>query len=67
VSFGEQHQRRQRARPPTLWRRTQGRVAEDVNAHRHDKVIYLLLCGGGKSTQKRDIERAKAILAALKE
>lgn len=34
---------------------------------RRGKVIYLLLCGGDKSTQKRDIKRAKAMLAALKE
>ena len=34
---------------------------------RRGKVIYLLLCGGDKSTQKRDIRRAKAMLAALKE
>jgi putative addiction module killer protein len=34
---------------------------------RRGEVIYLLLCGGDKSTQKRDIKRAKAMLAALKE
>lgn len=34
---------------------------------RRGTVIYLLLCGGDKSTQARDIKRAKAILAALKE
>jgi putative addiction module killer protein len=34
---------------------------------RRGKVIYLLLCGGDKSTQRRDIKRAKAMLAALKE
>ena len=34
---------------------------------RRGKVIYLLMCGGDKSTQKRDIKRAKAMLAALKE
>ena len=34
---------------------------------RRGKVIYLLLCGGDKSSQKRDIKRAKAMLAVLKE
>lgn len=34
---------------------------------RRGTVIYLLLCGGDKSTQARDIKRAKAILATLKE
>lgn len=34
---------------------------------RRGKVVYLLLCGGDKSTQKRDIRRAKAMRAALKE
>jgi len=34
---------------------------------RRGQVIYLLLCGGDKSTQKRDIKRAKAMLASLKE
>ena len=34
---------------------------------RRGKVVYLLLCGGDKSTQKRDIKRAKAMLATLKE
>jgi putative addiction module killer protein len=31
------------------------------------KLVYLLLCGGDKSTQKRDIKQAKAILMAFKE
>lgn len=31
------------------------------------KLVYLLLCGGDKSTQRRDIKRAKIIMAALKE
>jgi putative addiction module killer protein len=30
-----------------------------------DKVFYLLLCGGDKSTQKRDIKRAKAMLKEI--
>jgi putative addiction module killer protein len=34
---------------------------------RRGRVVDLLLCGGAKSTQKRDIKRAKAMLAALKE
>jgi putative addiction module killer protein len=34
---------------------------------RRGKVVYLLLCGGDKSTQRRDIKRAKAMLATLKE
>jgi len=34
---------------------------------RRGAMIYLLLCGGDKSTQKRDITRAKVMLAALKE
>ena len=34
---------------------------------RRGKVVYLLLCGGDKSSQKRDIKRAKAMLAAFKE
>jgi putative addiction module killer protein len=31
------------------------------------KLVYLLLCGGDKSTQKRDIKRAKAILTTFEE
>ena len=30
-----------------------------------DNVIVLLLCGGGKSTQQKDIEKAKAIKKEL--
>ncbi|MFC5524759.1 type II toxin-antitoxin system RelE/ParE family toxin [Rhodanobacter ginsengisoli] len=31
---------------------------------RKGKTLYLLLCGGDKSSQQKDIERAKKILAA---
>jgi putative addiction module killer protein len=34
---------------------------------RTGKVIYLLLCGGDKSTQKKDIKMAKAILRSLED
>jgi putative component of toxin-antitoxin plasmid stabilization module len=30
-------------------------------------MVLLLLCGGGKSSQARDIERAQLILAGLDE
>ena len=32
---------------------------------RKGKVVYLLLCGGDKATQKRDIKQAKALLKSL--
>lgn len=32
-----------------------------------EKVVYLLLCGGDKSTQKRDIARAKVLRKQLEE
>jgi putative addiction module killer protein len=32
---------------------------------RRGSVVYLLLCGGDKSSQKRDIKRAKAMLDTL--
>lgn len=32
---------------------------------RRGDVIYLLLCGGDKSTQPRDIRQAKALLKSL--
>lgn len=32
---------------------------------RRETVVYLLLCGGDKSTQKKDIKQAKAILKQL--
>jgi putative addiction module killer protein len=31
------------------------------------RVVLLLLCGGDKSTQKRDIERAKRLLRDIRE
>ena len=31
-----------------------------------DKVLVILLCGGDKSTQSRDIEKAKEILKELR-
>ena len=33
---------------------------------RHGEVVYLLLLGGNKSTQKRDIKRAKDMARTLK-
>ena len=32
---------------------------------RRQKIVYLLLCGGDKSTQKKDIALAKKILGSL--
>lgn len=34
---------------------------------RRGSVVYVLLCGGDKSSQKRDIKRAKALAKELKE
>ena len=34
---------------------------------RSGRVVYLLLCGGDKSTQKQDIKRSKALLKGLEE
>lgn len=34
---------------------------------RKGKIVYLLLCGGDKSTQRRDILRAKDLLQTLGE
>ncbi|KIA79038.1 addiction module protein [Chromobacterium piscinae] len=34
---------------------------------RRGKVVYVLLCGGDKSSQKRDIQHAKALLKNLPE
>ena len=38
-----------------------------VYAVRRGTVVYLLLCGGDKSTQRRDINRAKTLAKALPE
>jgi putative addiction module killer protein len=32
---------------------------------RRGKVVYLLLCGGDKTTQKQDIQRAKVMLEKI--
>ena len=34
---------------------------------RQKRVLYVLLCGGTKSSQKRDIERAKKMVYKLRE
>jgi putative addiction module killer protein len=34
---------------------------------RQGQVVYLLLCGGDKSTQKRDIKRAKDLVQEIEE
>jgi putative addiction module killer protein len=34
---------------------------------RQGQVVFVLLCGGDKSSQKRDIKRAKALAGELKE
>jgi putative addiction module killer protein len=34
---------------------------------RRDKVVYLLLCGGDKSSQARDVREAKRILRDVEE
>ena len=34
---------------------------------RRGDVVYVLLCGGDKSTQSRDVERAKALASELGE
>ena len=36
-----------------------------VYYRRRETVVYLLLCGGDKSTQKKDIKQAKTILKQL--
>lgn len=36
-----------------------------VYYYRREKVVYLLLCGGDKSSQKKDIREAKRILREL--
>lgn len=37
-----------------------------VYYRRRGEVVYLLLCGGDKSSQQRDIRMAKALLVGLK-
>ena len=34
---------------------------------RHGAAVYVLLCGGDKSSQRRDIDRAKLLARELKE
>ena len=34
---------------------------------RRGKVVYVLLCGGDKSSQRRDIQKAKALAEELEE
>lgn len=34
---------------------------------RRGRIVVVLLCGGDKSTQRRDIERAKALASGLEE
>lgn len=34
---------------------------------RQGDIVYLLLCGGDKSSQKRDIKRAKSLLRQIEE
>ena len=38
-----------------------------IYCYKRGNVYILLLCGGDKSTQKKDIERAKKMLKELKE
>ena len=34
---------------------------------RRGKIVYLLLCGGDKSSQRKDVKSAKAILKSLED
>jgi putative addiction module killer protein len=34
---------------------------------RRDPIVVILLCGGDKATQQRDIDKAKALVAEWKE